>query len=279
MKTAYLILVHKNPIQVERALRKMYHPDFDFYIHLDKKANSKHYSNISALPNVFFVKNRVDVNWGGYSIIKATFNGIREICQRRYEYNFINLLSGQDYPLKSAEVIACFFEENAGKEFIKYRDVISDWKEVQIRYKKYFLTDFKFKGSTRLEGIINSLVPEKNLPGNLHPYGESMFWMLSTEAAVYIVNRVENDNKLKSFFTYSWGTDEFLFQTILMNSVYSDRVINNNYRYVDWSEQEAHPKILGTEDFYKLKNSSMLFARKFDVLKDKKILDMLDSIL
>jgi hypothetical protein len=52
-----------------------------------------------------------------------------------------------------------------------------------------------------------------------------------------------------------------------MNSPYRERVINNNYRYVDWSEQKAHPKVLDTGDFDKLKESSMMFARKFDVLK------------
>jgi hypothetical protein len=237
------------------------------------------YSNISALPNVCFVKNRVDVHWGGYSIIKATFNGIREICQSGNEYNFINFLSGQDYPIKPPEVIARFFENNSGNEFIKYRDISSDWKEAQIRYKKYFLTDFNFKGSTRLERIINYFTSEKAMPYNFHPYGESMFWMLSTEVASYIVDRVQNDKKLESFFTYSWGTDEFLFQTILMNSPYRERVINNNYRYVDWSEQKAHPKVLGTGDFDKLKKSSMLFARKFDIFKDRTVLDMLDSII
>lgn len=279
MKTAFLMLVHKYPTQVERTLRKMYHPDFDFFIHLDKKADSKSYLNIKTLPNVFFVKNRVDVTWGGYSIIKATFNGVREICQTGNEYNFINFLSGQDYPIKPAEVIARFFEENTGNEFIKYRDILSDWNEAQVRYKKYFLTDFNFKGSTRLERIINFFASEKKMPYNFHPYGESMFWMLSTEVASYIVDRVQNDKKLESFFTYSWGTDEFLFQTILMNSPYRERVINNNYRYVDWSEQKAHPKILRTEDFDKLKKSSMMFARKFDIFKDRIVLDLLDTII
>src|SRR5690606_41751438 len=137
MRTAHLILVHKNPIQLERLLKRMVHPNFDFYIHLDKKIDSKSYLHLAAIPNVFFIKKRVDIIWGGYSIIKATFNGINEICQNGQNYNFINFLSGQDYPIKPIEEIARFFQENIGKEFITYKDIVSDWKEAQNRYKKY----------------------------------------------------------------------------------------------------------------------------------------------
>jgi hypothetical protein len=279
MRTAHLILVHKNPIQIERMLKRMYHPNFDFFIHVDKKVDIKPYFHLGNLTNVFFVKNRVDIKWGGYSIIKAAFNGINESCRNNQKYNFINFLSGQDYPIKPIEEIASFFQDNIGKEFIQYKDIISDWKEAQRRYKRYHLTEFKFKGSTRLERIINYFFQERKMPYKLHPYGESMFWMLSPEVALYVMNRVQGDKKLESFFNYVWAGDEFLFQTLIMDSPYRDRVINNNFRYIDWSEKKANPKALEIEDFSKLKKSSMLFARKFDIEKSGEILDMIDLII
>lgn len=279
MRTAHLILVHKNPRQLERLLKTMLHPNFDFYIHLDKKIDINNYLSIIAIPNVFFIKNRVDVKWGGYSIVKATFNGINEICQKDRNYNFINFLSGQDYPIKPIEKIAHFFQEHTGKEFITYKDIISDWKEAQDRYKKYHFTELRFKGSTRLERILNFFSRERKVPYNLHPYGESMFWMLSPEVASYVVNKVENDKKMESFFSYTWAADEFLFQTIIMNSPYRNRVVNNNYRYIDWSAKEASPKLLGKDDFENLKMTPMLFARKFDMQEDFEILDRIDSTL
>lgn len=275
-RTAHLILVHKNPIQVERMLKKMYHPNFDFFLHVDKKVDMKPYFHLSSLPNVFFVKNRVNITWGGYSLMKATFNGINEICKNDHKYDFINFLSGQDYPIKPIKEIASFFQKNIGKEFIQYKDIISDWKEAQSRYKKYHLTDFKFRGSTKLERIINFFARERKMPYDLHPYGESVFCMLSPEVALYVMNKVQGDKKINSFFTYVWGGDEFLFQTIIMNSPYRDRVINNNYRYIDWSEKKPNPKILRNNDLEKIINSPMLFARKFDMLVDTDILDMID---
>lgn len=276
MRTAHLIVVHKNPMQLERMLKSMYHPSFDFFIHVDKKIDIKLYSHLDTLPNVVFVEKRVDVKWGGQSLIRAHLNGIAEICKNGQDYNFINFLSGQDYPIKPIEEIASFFQENIGKEFIQYRDIINDWKEAQSRYKKYHLTEFKFRGATQLERIINLLARERKMPYNLHPYGESVFCMLSPEVALYILNTIQNDKRIETFFKYVWGGDEFLFQTIVMNSPYRDRIINNNYRYIDWSEKKANPKILKKDDLEKIKSTPMLFARKFDTSKDTEVLDMID---
>jgi hypothetical protein len=284
MRTAHLILTYTDPKQTERMIRKMYHPDFDFYIHLDQKVDIKSHLYLSNLKNVYFIQNRIDVRWAGYNTVKAVFNSIREICDTGKKYNFINLLSGQDYPLKSANHLSDFFKKNKGKEFIAYRDIINDWKSAQNRYKKFHLTNFRFKGRVlygqyRLEKAINFFSRGRKIPYKFHPYGKSMFWMLSPEAALYVVNKVQGDKKLEKFFSYTWASDEFLFQTIIMNSEYRDRVVNNNYRYIDWSEKKPNPKVLNGSDFEKLKLTTMLFGRKFDVSKDSRIMDMLDTIL
>src|SRR5690606_252818 len=100
MKTAHLIIAHKNPEQIERLIRRLQHPDFDFYIHLDKKTNSNLFEDIGRLQNVYFIKNRIDVRWGCYNLTKAILVSVIEVCNSGKKYNFINHISGQDYPLK-----------------------------------------------------------------------------------------------------------------------------------------------------------------------------------
>lgn len=233
--------------------------------------------HLGRLPNVFFVKKREDVKWAGYSIVKATFNGIREICESKTDYNFINFLSGQDYALKPAPVLADFFKKNSGKEFMSYLDIESEWQEGRLRYQKYYLADYTFKGRYLLERIINSLTPMRRLPYGFHPYGGSMFWMLSPAAALYVADKVELDPKLRRFFFLSWASDEFVFQTILMNSPYREQLVNDNHRYIDWSGGGPHPKLLRAEDFDDIKRSGMLFGRKFDLAKDARIFDLIDA--
>lgn len=279
MRVAHLILTYTNPKQTERMIRQLTHKNFDFYIHVDKKFDINPHLFMESLPNVFFINNRVDVKWAGYSTVVATFECIKEIVNTGIPYNFINFLSGQDYPIKSADTINKFFEENNGKEFISFRDIKNDWKEGLVRMEKYYLSGYSFKGKHRVEDLINKIMPKRKLPNNLHPYGKSMFWMLSPEAAMYVVNAVENDKKLKDFFWLCWASDEFVFQTILLNSPLKDKIVNNNYRYIDWSGGGANPKVLDESDIENLKTSKDLFARKFDMINSPQILDYIDQHL
>ncbi|CAM4238744.1 Core-2/I-Branching enzyme [Pedobacter westerhofensis] len=279
MRVAHLILTYTNPRQTERMIRQLAHENFDFYIHVDKKFDINPHLFMEALPNVYFINNRVDVKWAGYSTVVATFECIKEIVATGIEYDFINFLSGQDYPIKSADQINSFFEENRGKEFLSYRDIKNEWKEGLLRMEKYYLSGYEFRGKTRLENLINKVMPKRKLPNNLHPYGKSMFWMLSPATAMYVVNTVENDKKLKDFFWLCWASDEFVFQTILLNSPIKDKIINDNFRYIDWSAGGANPKVLNESDAEKISASKDLFARKFDMVNSPGILDYIDKHL
>jgi hypothetical protein len=64
-----------------------------------------------------------------------------------------------------------------------------------------------------------------------------------------------------------------------MNSPYKDELVNNDYRYIDWSAGGAHPKILTLDDFENLKNSDDLFTRKVNLEKSADLLDALDKLL
>ncbi|MNK02957.1 Core-2/I-Branching enzyme [compost metagenome] len=279
MRVAHLILTYTSPHQTERMIRNMAHDGFDFYIHVDKKFDINPHLFLKDLPNVYFINDRTDVKWAGYNTVKATFRCIKEIVATGIQYDFINFLSGQDYPLTSPARLMDFFEKNKGKEFMSFRDIKNDWKEGLIRMERYFLANHTFKGKHALEKLINILMPKRTVPYDMHPYGKSMFWMLSPETAMYVVDKVESDRKLTNFFYYCWASDEFVFQTILMNSPYRDKIINNNYRYIDWSLGGASPKLLDEHDFEQIKASDMLFARKLNIEKSAKLFDLIDTEL
>lgn len=278
MKVAHLILTYTNPKLTERLIKRLSHPSFDFYIHVDKKFNIKPYLYLQQYPNVFLIHNREDVRWAGYNTIKATFKCIKEIAATEIKYDYINFISGQDYPLKSPEYMLNFFEQNRGKEFIEYESIEDKWLEALPRITRYHFVNFTFRGKYRTEKLVNFFAPKRKIPENLKPYGKSMFWMLTPECAKYVVHYVESKPQVERFFLFTWGSDEFVFQTILMNSEYADRLVNNDYRYIDWSSGGTHPKTLNIQDFTALKNTDDLFARKFGQDANSKLLDMLDQL-
>ncbi|MFX6965378.1 beta-1,6-N-acetylglucosaminyltransferase, partial [Acinetobacter baumannii] len=77
---------------------RMQHPDFDFYVHVDAKLPISSHKALTAMPNVYLIKNRIKVQWAAFSTVQATFNSLHEILNSARSYDFISLMSGQDYP-------------------------------------------------------------------------------------------------------------------------------------------------------------------------------------
>jgi hypothetical protein len=278
MRFACLIVTYTSPKQTKRLIDELNNGDFDFYVHVDKKLDLDTHKELFDYPNVYFIKDRIDIKWAGYTVVQASFNGIRQISESGKKYEFINLLSGQDYPLKSAGEISEFLKQHVGKQLIKHWDFETEWEEAFARIYKYHFTDAVFRGRYLVQRIINTLVRQRKVPTDMRFYGtSSTFWTLTPDCALYVLNYIKSQPKLNRFLKYTWGSDEFVFQTVIMNSPYKDSVINNNYRYIDWSGGGSHPKLLVTEDYEKIIATDNIIGRKFNIDVDENILDLIDK--
>lgn len=283
MRVAHIVMTHKNPDQLVRMISRLVHPDFDFYIHVDNKVQISNFNSILDLPNVAFIKNRVNCNWGGNSLLTGIVSALDEVLSLNKDYDFVNLLSAQDYPLTSPKTIINYLKEKKGNNFISFdpnRDT-EWWKEANSRYEKYHFTDINFKWKYFVQRIFNNFLPVRKFPIYTELYGssKSTWWTISLDCAKLVAHQLTKNKKLINFIKYSWGTDEFVVATIIMNSEFKDSVFNNNLRYIDWSEGNPNPKLLSSTDFESIKESEMLFARKFDIEFDSNILDRIDHEL
>lgn len=282
MRIAHIIITHKNPLQLERLINKMQHPDFDFYIHLDKKVDIDNFAHLKTIRGVNFIENRVICNWGGYSTLQAMINSLKEVFENDISYDFYNLLSAQDYPLKSNDEIYNFLLRHTEKSFVFFEtQVESKWWEGAVdRFQKYHLTDFNFTGKFFLENIINKILPKRKFPIAMELYGgrKSSWWTLNNDTSAYLIDFLKKEKHLDKFLKFCWGTDEFVIPTILLNSPFKDKIVNDNLRYIDFSEGKANPKILDLDDVSKMIDSDMLFARKFDINVNEEVLDRIDLL-
>ncbi len=279
MRIAHLITTFTNPLQTERLIKRMQHPDFDFYVHVDAKLPISSHDNLIYLPNVYFIQNRVKVQWAAFSTVQAVFNSLQEILDTKRGYDFISLMSGQDYPIKTPTQIQQFYKDRIGNILLKYRSFQEDWLEGMERVNRFHFTNYKFKGQYFLEKWINRLLPNRKLLPNIHFYGSSMFWAISTEAAEYVLANVDRNKQLKRFFYFTWGSDEFLFQTILMNSHFASQVINENCHYYQHPPRTPNPKVFSVNDFKDIIASDRIYARKFDMNESPEILDAIDQYI
>ena len=279
MKIAHLILAHHNPTQLARLVDKLINPNADIYIHLDAKADIGQFYSIFKKQQVYAINIRTKVYWGSYSIVQATVNSFVQILAANQNYSHINLLSGNDYPIKSITQIHQFFSENQDKIFMEYLKEDSEWwQKIKTRVTKYHLTDFHFPGCYQAQIILNKIMPRRKLPKKLTLVGRSQWLTVTSEGAQCVVDYLKLNPRIRRFFRFTWGSDEIAIQSILYNSHLRTKIVNDNYRYIDWSEHKSSPKTLTMADADTLVNSTCLFARKFELETDPQVLDYLDTI-
>ncbi|MEP7278094.1 MAG: beta-1,6-N-acetylglucosaminyltransferase [Bacteroidota bacterium] len=279
MRVAHLVITYTNPLQTERMIRRMEHPDFDFYIHVDKKIDISAHLFLAKIPNVYLIQDRVNVVWAGYKTVEATLRSVKEIFRTGKKYDYIHLMSGQDYPIKPAFRMHEFFVDNQGKEFLEFEH-FDDWaSESYPRIREYHLTNYKFPGRYYFQWMINRMLPARKPPMDMEFYGSSMFWALTSNCLEYIVRLLDQNSKLRRFMQFTWGSDEFLFQTLVLNSSFSPDVVNNNLLFLDREKGAPHPNLLTFSHLSQILDSGKYFARKFDLNRDGAVLDSLDRYL
>lgn len=275
---AHLILVHHNPPHLVRLISRLRHRQVRIFVHVDKKADIHTFESLfKHQQDVYFLKKRVAINWGGYSMVEATLHAFREILSHGH-YDFINLMSGSDYPLTSADRFVQFLAQHSNRTFLEFEEEGGIWwQEAQNRLKQYHLADFRFKGNQKIERLLNQILPRRSIPLSMKIVGRSQWLVLCRGHILYILDFIKRNPLVSRFFKLTWGSDEVIFQTILFNSIYRNEMVNDNLRYIDWGERQARPKTLTTEDLPVLKTSGKFFARKFDTDIDRGILDRLDE--
>lgn len=283
IKVAHLIMAHSYPIQLERLIAKLEHPQCSVFVHLDKKANIADFVYLANAYNVIFISQRTECNWGGFSFVIAITESLREILSSHETFDSINLLSAQDYLIKPVDFIYEFLKQNSGTSFISYdKSPTSDWwRHAVTRYELYHFTDYNVKGRYMFQGLLNRLMPKRKFPWSVQLFGssDSSWWILHRDCAQYILDFMDSHPKLLNFMKYTWGADEFFYTTIIMNSPFKRSVVNDNLRYIEWEDGKARPRTFILSDLEKLKDSRKLFARKFDLTIDCAVLEELDNYL
>lgn len=297
MKIAYIILAHKSPEQILRLISRLNSDSTSFFIHIDKNTDDKTYhqvfTQLNTFPNVYFVKRYISA-WGAFGLVRAILEGIKTIVETGIDFDYVIHLSGQDYLIKSNRQIKNFLQGHAGKEFLEYFPLpYSGWRGLtegirRIEYwhvkifGRYFCIPEKRKYKHRmfsyLYSTVISVIPKRKFPKEFTLYGGSAFWCLTGECAKWINSFVKHNPKFLKRFNHTLIPDELFFQTLILNSIFKDNVINDNLRYIDWYNPNPYvPATFEKQDFERLSRSEKLFARKFDIARDASILDLIDE--
>jgi hypothetical protein len=287
-----LILVHHKPDQLERLIMHLsQYKNIGIAVHVDKKTSFSLFKRIVKLyPQVYFIKQRVSVNWGGYSMVSATISSLREISTN-FKFKSIFLLSGQCLPccdlnnffnilrLNNYSYIHLSTSYGNTTNQVTYDYHFHDFKILSIsllkiddilRKIRFPLTE-KWPLSWLIDKLINFILPRRiNLPLKMKPYYGIQWWALSSDFIHYFLN-LYNSNKIKIdiYYKFTKCPDEWFFHTFFKSYMLNYPLWQDfNYplfSFSDMSENTGHPCILNTSHHDELLRSKSPFARKFDL--------------
>lgn len=277
MKIAYLILAHSNPRHLKRLVDTLSCENCSFFLHIDNKIDIGAFSEIHG-PNVFFIQNRLTIYWAEYSLVEATLRLIQEALDSPQKPDYLVLLSGSDFPLRTKEYIHEFFDRYRGREFISIVKIPS--REGGIRLSHINVLRMP---ATRpvLRFIVRALAKfgfarldyRKELR-NMEPYGGSQWWALSSAACRYVVDFARENPDICRFFAKTSAPDETFFHTVLGNSELRPRIWRS-VMFEDWRPGSPHPSMIGELHLAQFRGQDkvmaddvfgageLLFARKF----------------
>jgi len=298
MKHGFLILTHFPPEKIYNQIRRLQSPGHYFFIHFDKKQNiditNHFYKELAAMDNVTIVTERINVRWGSVMMLNATLELIR-YALKRTDIGYMHLLSGECLHVKSIKYIHDFFEKNKGKEFIdqflmpvKSKDHGLTYKRID-KYHLYNFFDFKSKKMKdvvirNINSLFRKLQRGLKLIGIYRRYSSklpvlyagSQWWSLSSAACKYCIDYLDSNPEFYNRIKYSQIPDEFVFQTIIMNSSFRENVAGDNLRFIDFIGATSHPHELTMKYIPGLAKENKLFARKFTAASNE-LLEYLDK--
>ncbi|MFM5314184.1 beta-1,6-N-acetylglucosaminyltransferase [Aeromonas veronii] len=301
-----MILAHNNPRHLERLVDKLRHSNCQIFIHIDKASDIEQFKRIT-YSNVEFVKNRVSVYWGGFSLTQATLN-LLEYAINKTDCHRFQLLSGVDYPIKPISKLESFLSNNDKMEFITLNSIIDEQSALFFRISRPHLIDSKVTNpktrgdyiyiKSEVDELVNSVLESTikklhleridNLTRKFRIYKGSNWFNLSREAAQYCIDFIKYNNDFLDAFRFTECSDEMFFHTIIGNSRFCERVCKNfehkkanaehklfsGLHYVNWNSRPAPKTFTEIEELDELVSSQAFFARKFN----EQSLDVLDAI-
>ena len=315
MKTrvCYYLQTHTGPAQVAHLvdLIKRGSPDSVVVITHDERGPALDTDRLTAWPGV-----HVLIGPGGYgdfSHIDRYLAAVDWLEERGIEFDWLENLSGQDYPLRPVAEIEDVLSRTSADGYLQYAPVFpgrapagADWgagpdyclcrpfdavmrydfrhwrlgrpTPAKQRWLRPLMTIDWMQPWVRLSlgfSTIGVRRAKTLFTDDFICYGGSYFCTLSADCVRYVQAFARDHPDVVAFFRATLAPDEIFFHTVLVNSG-QFRLEPDSKRYIDFSgSRNNHCKFLGLGDLDAMLASGAHWARKFDPARDTQILQAL----
>jgi hypothetical protein len=314
VRVCYYMQTHIKPEQLTRLVEliKEGSPDSVVLIDHDSAGPPLDLPRLNLLRNVHIFMGHG--SYGDFSHLDRYFAAIDWLDEQGIEVDWIQNLSGQDYPLRPIADIERTLSLAEVDGYLNYMPALpdctpaaADWgvgrerrlsRPVDIKMRLQYRHWRVGRPSPAKQRWLRPLmalnlvqpwirislafstigVRRKTIfNDNFICYGGMFFCALSMECARYVRRFAAERPDIVEFFRGLAGPEELFMHTALINS---GRFSFNPHgtHYIDFTNsRNNHPKVLGLEDLDAMLASNAFWARKFDAATDSAVLDFLDS--
>jgi Core-2/I-Branching enzyme len=300
VRTAFIVLAHRDPDQVARLITALQHRDARVYLHLDRRADRRPFDSALTQRNTEVqALERRRTRWGGIELVDASLDGLSRAVADRCEY-FV-LLSGQDFPLRRVNDLVAEFEAAPDRSYLTHWTFPVPFWRFGGRDRTDFYTytvfgrretcfprgedisflNWKGRALNELLRLRGALKPRRRFPPYLEARAGWQWWNLSRSAAEHVLRFTGEHPDYRDYHRHTWCPDELFFQSVLVGTRYCEdhEVVNDSLRFTNWPTGEDHPRILRSSDLDAMRASGKPFARKFDSSVDDEVLVRLGELV
>jgi hypothetical protein len=287
MKLAFIILAHDDPANLFRLAGRLLVEEDMVVIHWDKKnslniqSQCPNWLDSKSLARLRFSR-RVSVEWGQWSVVEATLACLEALEASGENFDYVVLLSGADYPIKSVSELKAFFAVGNDCEYIECVDPdVNPWV-VQGLVKDRFLYHHWFNWRDNPTLFDRSLYWQKKLglkrkpPSGLKPHLGSQWWAL-TWPTIKQVLKISKQNRIKRFFKTTWVPDEMYFQTLIASFIPVEKRKGSGVTFYHFTHQ-GKPLVFYNDHFEFLAKQDYFFVRKLSAHASR-LRDSLDNLV
>lgn len=243
------ILAHDKPWLFADLVQSLAHELIDIFVHIDRGvARAPFERSLPPGTAVRFVSDtrRVNVRWGGLSLVRATFATLDAAQAGRGRYRRHSLLSGTDVLLRPIPDLLRLWDSD--RQLIRIDRRIDEPGQARSRtVSRLHFPDQPALGRLRLSGKI-----PRRVDTTLPLYQGSQWWSLTDGAVGAVLDLVRSNPAWLARHRFSWCPDEFVVHSALMATMYR-ATIEQNYvsdvsapdctvhgqHFIDWTDHTA----------------------------------------
>ena len=258
-KHAVLVQAHQD-ISYFIKLAKI-QPNVNFYVHMDAKSDYFPDAETAQLANVFLLKDRITVRWGGFSQIEATLK-LFETAFANEDNAYFHLVSGEDVVLQPFEVI-----EKQWQQRFDFQTMMTCEMAPQYAYR--FIMDSPHADSNWQRQLTGKIITKlQQGVAKIKPYHSPIYfgsqWFSVTRADWEKI--VPFTDEYSDFFRHKLVPDEHFFQTLITEKLTNQiRLSNDNRRQIIFDKNVNNgnsPIYLDLLKLERAKFDGYWFARK-----------------